>query len=194
MGRLSKKELSQIIQDKLADLDRLHELHNKVELIESEIIALIGEDFNPEEFFGDDGTAALNHFEKEVGDDFTPLGTFEDPNAFISDLDSASDEEAERLAPQYYAENIVFEDEDGVMEEDMTSYEFDAKYHNHPKHDEIKAKLIQRAAKVYPEFTRGEGDESKWFIKSNSPSVGEMKVSLDDDWVSFSGRFDMMNP
>jgi len=164
MGKIGNKELSQLISDKIKELDQLHELTFKVELIESEIIGLIGEDFNPSDFFGDDGTAALDYFDKEVGDEYTPLGTFEDPEAFIRDLDLASDEEAERLAPQYYAENIVYEDEDGALEENMTSYEFDGKYRNHPKHDDIKSKLIQRAEKVYPEFTRGEGDSSRWFI------------------------------
>lgn len=107
-----------MIQDKMADLDRLHELHNKVELIESEIRELVGEDFDPEEFFGDSGFSAQDDIEAEFGkDDFAPLGTFEDPNAFVSDLENASDDEAERLAPQYYAENIVFEDEEGNISE-----------------------------------------------------------------------------
>lgn len=225
MGKLSNKELSQLIHNKIEELDRLHELKSKVELIESEIVELIGEDFNPEEFFGDDGTAALSYFEKEIGDDFTPLGTFEDPNDFIGDLKNASDEEAERLAPQYYAENIIYEDEDGQMhssnqeesiEEDMTSREFKIKYGQHPRYDDIKQKLLQRATSaypkptkgkddgddvkqklnpkttsVYPELTRGKGDELPWFIKTKQTNFGKVKTFSDNSYIYFKGQFEL---
>lgn len=177
-----------MISDKIENLDQLHELKSKMELIESEIRELIGEDFDPEEFFGASGFAAQDDIEDEYGrDDFSPFGSFEDPQSFVVDLDQASDQEDERLAPQYY-------EEDGAMSEGMTSSEFDAKYHNHPEHDDVKAKLIQRAAKVYPEFTRGKDDNYKWFMKTNQTSHGNMKVSIDGQYIKFTAIFDFISP
>lgn len=115
MQQLDRHMLSQLIQERLEALDRLHELKNKTELIESEIRELMGEDFDPEEFFAAAGFVAQDDIEDAYGkDEWTSLGSTEDPQQFVSDLLDASDEEAERIAPQYFAENIIIEEEDGT--------------------------------------------------------------------------------
>jgi len=115
MQQLDRHILSQLIQERLEVLDRLHELKNKTELIESEIQELVGQDFDTDEFFSAAGFDAQDDIEHTYGkDEWTPLGSTEDAQEFVSGLVDASDEEAERVAPQYFAENIVIEEEDGT--------------------------------------------------------------------------------
>lgn len=115
MKQLNRSMLSQMIQEKIDALNKIQELKRKTNLIESEIQKLVGEEFDAEEFFSAAGFAAQDDIEKEFGkDEWTPLGSSEDTNDFVSDLMNASDEEAEKLSPDYFAENIIFEDEDGM--------------------------------------------------------------------------------
>lgn len=114
MKQLNRHTLSQMIQEKLDAFERLQQLKEEVNLIESEIKEVAGEGFDAEEFFSAAGFAAQDDIEQEFGkDEWTPLGSSEDTQDFVFDLMNASDEEAEKTSPGYFAENIVFEEENG---------------------------------------------------------------------------------
>lgn len=81
--------LSQLVQERLEDLDKLHELKHKQELIESEIRELMGDDFDTEAFF----EAAGFSTQDEV---------------YLDDLSEGP------ITPEYFAENIIIEEEDGT--------------------------------------------------------------------------------
>lgn len=108
MVRISKKQLSQIVEQKIQGLQRLDRLNKRIELIESEIKDLVGEDFDPYEFFDDAGFAAEDDIRAAYGDEeYADFGSMEDAQSFIKSLNLASDEDAEKYAPEYFAEKSV---------------------------------------------------------------------------------------
>lgn len=108
MVRISKKRLSQIVEQKIQGLQRLDRLNKKIELIESEIKDLVGENFDPYEFFDDAGFAAEDDIRATYGDEeYADFGSMEDAQSFIKGLNLASDEDAEKYAPEYFAEKRI---------------------------------------------------------------------------------------
>jgi hypothetical protein len=111
MPQLNLKALSKIIQEKVDAYKKIEQLREKTRLLESEIRNIAGNDFDAEEFFSAAGFAAQDDIEKEYGkNDWASLGSTEDIESFINGLIDSSDDEAQRLAPDYFNEEEGYED------------------------------------------------------------------------------------
>ena len=107
MKRMNREQFENLIYERVKKIEKMDRLLNKIELLESEIKELAGDKFDVDDFFQADGAwdAAKDDIEKEFGEDeYMDFGDGENINQFVRDLELADDEEAERLAPEYYPE------------------------------------------------------------------------------------------